>query len=413
MKTALIIFVITYALISVRGGKRIKISRSNAALLGGVAMILFGVVSLTSAFESINFNLIFLLLGMMSLAIGLEYCGLFEIISNRVTSKVPPGPKLLAVVMALSAMFAALIMNDATALLLTPVVIRACMSLDADPLPYLMGTMMGANIGSLSTAVGNPKNAFIVSESGISFIDFTLHQLPIVLISLPIVFFILAMVFRKRLKAKVITENNDDEVLNLDKTRLIFLSIVSIFTFIGFILSSMLGISLCIPAVIAGLISVAVILSKDRKRTKWIIHKIDWHIPVFFIGLFILMDGVATSGLLDKIADLIPGFGPGEIPSYAATSALVLLLANLISNLPAIVLIINIVPQTDMFFYTLSASATLAGNATLLGSACNIIVSEKAAAKGIDINFWKHMSIGIPVTFITIAIQLLVHSVIF
>lgn len=272
---------------------------------------------------------------------------------------------------------------------------------------------MGANIGSLSTAVGNPKNAFVVSESGISFIDFTLHQLPIVLISLPIVFFILAMVFRKRLTAKVITENNDDEVLNLDKPRLIFLSIVSIFTFIGFILSSMLGIPLCIPAVIAGLISVAVILSKDRKRTKWIIHKIDWHIPVFFIGLFILMDGVATSGLLDKIADLIPGFGPGEIPSYAATSALVLLLANLVSNLPAIVLIINIVPQTDMFFYTLSASATLAGNATLLGSACNIIVSEKAAAKGIDINFWKHMSIGIPVTFITIAIQLLVHSVIF
>ena len=77
------------------------------------------------------------------------------------------GPKLLAVVMLLSAMFAALIMNDATVLLLTPVVIRCCVSSNADPLPYLMGTMMGANIGSLSSAVGNPKNAFIVSQSGI------------------------------------------------------------------------------------------------------------------------------------------------------------------------------------------------------------------------------------------------------
>lgn len=158
MKTALAIFLVTYILISVSGSKRVKLNRPDAALLGAAAMILFGVVTLGSAFESINFNLIFLLIGMMTLAIGLEYCGLFEIISDKVTSKVPPGPKLLAVVMILSATFAALIMNDATVLLLTPIVIRCCISMDADPIPYLFGTMMAANIGSLSTAVGNPKN---------------------------------------------------------------------------------------------------------------------------------------------------------------------------------------------------------------------------------------------------------------
>lgn len=314
--------------------------------------------------------------------------------------------------MILSATFAALIMNDATVLLLTPIVIRCCISMDADPIPYLFGTMMAANIGSLSTAVGNPKNAFITSEAGLSFIEFTLHQLPIVLISLPVVFFILAAVFRKRLKAKVVTKNNDDEILEVDKPRLIIMAIVVILTFTGFILSSKFGIMLCIPAIFAGLVSAAVILTKDRKRSKWIVQRIDWHIPVFFIGLFILMDGVATSGLLDHIADFIPGFGPGETPSYAATSGFVALLANLVSNLPAILLIIKIIPQTDAYFYTLSASATLAGNATLLGSACNIIVSEKAAGKGIRISFLKHMAIGIPITFITIMIQLLVHSII-
>ena len=314
--------------------------------------------------------------------------------------------------MVLSATFAALIMNDATVLLLTPIVIRFCISMNADPLPYLFGTMMAANIGSLSTAVGNPKNAFISSEAGFSFIEFNLHQLPIVLISLPVVFFILVLVFRKRLKATVIIEDDDDEILEVDKPRLIIMTVITALTFISFVLSSKYGIMMCIPVVIAGSASAVVILSKDRKRTNWIVQKIDWNIPVFFIGLFIVMAGVNSSGLMDMIVNIIPGFGPGETPSFAATSGLVLLLANLVSNLPAILLIFSIVPQVDAYFYTLSASATLAGNATLLGSACNMIVAEKAAAKGIRVDFLKHLAIGIPITLVTILIQLTVHSII-
>ncbi len=230
------------------------------------------------------------------------------------------------------------------------------------------------------------------------------------MLSLLAVYMMLTVIFRKRLKAEVFTEYEEEEQRGVDRPRLVFLSAVTLITFAGFVMSSRLGIKMCVPAVAAGLISVIVILSKERTRVKWILGKINWRILFFIMGLFIVMSGVASSGLLDRIVDIMPGFGEGETPSFAATSGLVAVLANLISDLPTIILITDIVPQTDAYFYTLSAAITLAGNATLLGSACNIIVSEKAAASGIRINFWKHMAVGIPVTVVTIAIQLMVHS---
>lgn len=413
MITALIIFVITYALISIRGKTRVRIGRSTAALLGAAAMVIFGVVSPSSALGSINYNLILLLLGVMALSIGLEYCGLFEIISNWLSFNFAPGPKLLGMVMVLNALVGALVMNDAAALLLTPVVIRCCASMNTDPIPYLMGTMMAANIGSLATAIGNPKNAYIVSEAGLSFLEFTLYQLPVVLLCLPAAYIMLLLIFRKRLTAFSVTEVGEKEDIPIDRPRLYFLLAVSAITFVGFAISTGIGMPMFVPAVIAGMIAVLVVMSKNWKRIRWMFARIDWHVLLFLIGLFVVMKGVADSGLLGVIADLMPGFGEGETPTLAATAGFIAILSNLVSNVPAVILIFGMVPQTESYMYTLAAASTLAGNATLLGSACNIIVSEKAAAKNIKINFWKHMAVGIPITVVTIMIQLAIHSLMF
>lgn len=412
MITALLIFVITYALISVRGNRKLKIGRTGAALLGAAAMIIFSVVSPMMAVDSINYNVILLLLGMMALVAGLEYCGLFEIISDWLMSRHHAGPKLLGVIMCLNALLAALVLNDAVVLLFTPIIIRCSASLKADPVPYLVGTMISANIGSVATAIGNPQNAYVVSESGISFIQFLVNQLPVALVCLPVAYFMLLIFFRKRLAATVVTDLDDEEHIAVDKTRLGILAGVALLAFIGFAVSGPLGIMICVPALIAGAIAVAVILSKDVKRGKWVLHRIDWSILLFFVGLFVLMKGVQASGLLGNIADIVPGFGSGESPTLMATAGFSAIVSNLVSNVPAVMLLSGMIPQTDAFWYTLAASSTLAGNATLLGSACNIIVAEKAAAKGIKIDFWKFMAIGIPITVVTIVLELVVHSII-
>ncbi len=412
MITALLIFVVTYALISVRGNRKLKIGRTGAALLGAAAMIVFGIVSPTMAVGSINYNVILLLLGMMALVAGLEYCGLFEIISDRLISKYHAGSKLLGVIMCLNALLAALVLNDAVVLLFTPIIIRCCASLKADPVPYLVGTMISANIGSVATAIGNPQNAYVVSESGISFMQFLANQLPVALVCLPVAYVMLLIFFRKRLSATVVTDLDNGERIPVDKKRLGILIVVSLSAFVGFAVSGPLGIMICVPALIAGAIAIAVILSKDVKRGKWVLHRIDWSILLFFVGLFVLMKGVQASGLLGSIADLVPGFGTGETPTLMATAGLSAIVSNLVSNVPAVMLLSGMIPQTDAFWYTLAASSTLAGNATLLGSACNIIVAEKAAAKGIKIDFWKFMAIGIPITVVTIVLELVVHSII-
>lgn len=412
MITALLIFVVTYALISVRGNRKLKIGRTGAALLGAMAMIIFGVVTPMMALGSINYNVILLLLGMMALVVGLEYCGLFEIISDWLISRFTAGPKLLAAIMCLNALLAALVLNDAVVLLFTPIIIRCCATLKADPVPYLVGTMISANIGSVATAIGNPHNAFIVSESGITFIEFAANQLPVALVCLPVAYVMLLLFFRKRLSATVDTDSDGEERMAIHRFRLGILMVVAFLAFVGFAVSGPLGIPMSVPALIAGAIAIIIVISKDTVRIRWVVHRIDWSILLFFVGLFILMKGVEVSGLLGDLTELIPGFGQGESPTMASTAGLAALLSNLVSNVPSVVLLSGMIPQTDAFWYTLAASSTLAGNATLLGSACNIIVAEKAASKGIKIDFWKFMVIGIPITVVTILLELAVHSII-
>ena len=122
--------------------------------------------------------------------------------------------------MCLNALLAALVLNDAVVLLFTPIIIRCCASLKADPVPYLVGTMISANIGSVATAIGNPQNAYVVSESGISFMQFLANQLPVALVCLPVAYVMLLIFFRKRLSATVVTDLDNGERIAVDKKRL-------------------------------------------------------------------------------------------------------------------------------------------------------------------------------------------------
>lgn len=212
--------------------------------------------------------------------------------------------------------------------------------------------------------------------------QFIVHQLPVTLVCLPAAYVMLLLFFRKRLTAFVITDIRENKRITVDKGRLLFLLAVTGVTFVGFAISGPLGIMMCVPAMIAGAISIIVILTKDKERLKWAFQRIDWGILLFFIGLFIIiMKGVGVSGILGAIAELIPGFGQGETPTSASTAGFVAIISNLVSNMPSVILIFNLIPQTEAFWYTLAASSTLAGNATLLGSACNIIVAEKLRQK--------------------------------
>lgn len=194
---ALFIFVLTYALISVRRIRGVSIERPAAALFGAFLMIIIGILPTDEVLGAIDLNILALLLGMMIIVSCLEITGLFDRASQLLVTKCGDMFTFLWVSMGVTALLSALILNDTVVLMFTPIIIKVCRSIDANPVPFLIGEALAANIGSVATAVGNPQNAYIVIRSGITFPDFAMALTPLAIISLVIAITIVAVVFKK------------------------------------------------------------------------------------------------------------------------------------------------------------------------------------------------------------------------
>ncbi len=410
---ALVIFILTYLFIAVNKTPWYEIKRSYVALAGGLLMLLAGALTLDRAFDSIDFKVIFLLLGMMCVVAGLEYTGFFSLLSDILMKHSSPGPKLLLSVMVLSAFTSAIALNDAVVLMFTPIVIRCCHNLKVNPVPYLIGLMISANIGSIATAVGNPQNAYIASYSGMSFTEFSLYSIPIAIICLIVSYIMLALMFRGSLSHLKYTEVPVDDDSKRDRPRLIIMIILLIATFAGFMLTGICDFELYQVALVSGALSLVIVMTSSPKDAVWVAKRVDWHILLFFIGLFILIGGAFDSGLITDFIEDIALFSEGT-PNPLGLSVFTVILSNLVSNVPAVMLTAQIMPSADtMTWIVLAASSTLAGNMTLLGSAANIIVAERSERYGIRVDFVRHMLIGILVTVVTVAVMLLCIAVLF
>ena len=410
---ALVIFILTYLLIAVNRTPWFEIKRSYVALTGGALMLVVGALSLDQAWDSIDFKVIFLLLGMMCVVAGLEYTGFFNMLSNMMMRHSSPGPKLLLSVMFLSAFTSAIALNDAVVLMFTPIVIRCCHNLKVNPIPYLIGLMISANIGSIATAVGNPQNAFIASYSGMTFAEFSKYSIPIAVVCLFLSYAMLVLMFRGSLTHLSYTEVNIDEDPVIDRPRLTAMIILVIATFAGFMLTGICDFELYQVALAAGAVSLVIVMSSSLRDAVYVAKRVDWHILLFFIGLFVLIGGAFDSGLITDITGDLGLFTDGT-PDPLGLSVFTVILSNLVSNVPAVMLTAQMFVSADtMTWIVLAASSTLAGNMTLLGSAANIIVAERSERYGIRIDFVRHMVIGTIITVATVAVMLLCIALMF
>ena len=414
MIAALIVFIVTYLLIAVNRTPWYRLKRSDVALIGAVGMIIVHALSIDEAADSIDFKVIFLLLGMMTLVAGLEFAGFFTVVSNWLLRSSGSGAKLLATIMLSSAILSAIALNDAIVLMFTPIVIKCCRRIKVNPIHYLVGLMMSANIGSIATPVGNPQNAYIVSRTGIDFLEYSLYSIPISFCCLIITYLILLLIYRKKLMQPAVISEDDEEMRKIDGFRLEIMIGILCATFIGFILTGFYDFELYHVAIVSGIASAIVILSGSIWNAGWLAERIDWSILLFFIGLFVLIGGASHSGLISDFSSYIPGFGEGETPDNLKLSIYTVVLSNLVSNVPAVMLISEMMPATDlMLCIVLAAASTLAGNTTLLGSAANIIVAERSEKYGVRIDFFRFMAVGIIVTVATIAVMLICVNLMF
>jgi len=435
---AFAVFLITYALISIRRFPKIKIERPAAALIGAALMIVLGVVAPSDAISAINLDIVLLLVGMMILVAGLELCGFFEWVSLRMIRYSKNQFTFLVLTMVVTGVLSALVLNDTIVLLFTPIIIRTCRLLKSNPVPFLVAEAMAANIGSVATAVGNPQNAYIATKAGISFVDFSVRLAPVAAVCMLVAIAILYLIYRKEInrgsaqefRRKILDEGwtmFQEEIVKGDsaamsglrkmrenKAGLYALLLITAGTFTAFVASHVIDAPIAMVAFLGGVVALFVVPIVSKVKAKDMLNGVDWSIILFFVGLFIVLRGVRDSGLLTEIKDFFPGFGDGDLPKIEWLTALSALLSNLVSNVPAVMLLSELIPisETDLWL-ALASSSTLAGNATILGAAANVIVAEKAEGMGVEVDFWRFTLVGFPVALATLFVSTLMLLVLF
>jgi Na+/H+ antiporter NhaD/arsenite permease-like protein len=396
---AALIFVLTYILISVQKVPGIKLDRTSGVSIGAILMVLAKVITLDEAYRFIDLNTVAFLLGMMILIAYLSISGFFELIASWIVRVSGNTSRMLSLVILLSGILSALFVNDTICLLFTPIILSASKSIRVNPTPFLIAVATASNIGSVATVTGNPQNMFIGVRSHIPFITFLVKMFPISFVGLFFNYGLIKLFYGKEISRKV-TFDPEVQEFKVNKPLLI----KSLFVLLAVFGLFIYGVSYPFAALLCG----ALILLIGIVEPRLVFHEVNWTLLLFFAGLFVVMGGVEKSGLSEILFEKAsPLFGLSSWKGILGISGVILILSNLVSNVPAVMLFashINIFPNPQNGWLVLAMASTLAGNFTLIGSVANLIVVEIAKEGGFTISFWEYFKVGALLTVITILI---------
>jgi Na+/H+ antiporter NhaD/arsenite permease-like protein/uncharacterized membrane protein (UPF0127 family) len=401
--TALIIFIITYIFIGLRQIPRIRIDRPAGALVGAVLMVVAGVLTLDQAFAAIDMHTLLLLLGMMIITVYLRTAGFFELMADKILSLSRTPFQLLIFVVLSSGLLSALFVNDTICLLYTPIVLEVTAQLGVNPMPYLLALATSSNIGSVMTVTGNPQNMLIGIYSKIPYLSFLGGLFPVALAGFVVCIGVIRFMYRKEMGAKAFPSRPVIPPYQVRKALLVKSLLVCLAVLVSF--------SLGRPYSLTAATGAVALLLIGRVRTERILEGVDWTLLAFFAGLFVVMHGVEESGLAEAaikwIGDLSVLAPVGQIAGLSLVSVV---LSNVVSNVPAVMLLKPLTLSlggSKIIWLALAMSSTLAGNLTLIGSVANLIVVQQARRK-VEIGFMEYFRVGALITAITVAIGVLI-----
>ncbi|BAZ27552.1 arsenical pump membrane protein [Kalymmatonema gypsitolerans NIES-4073] len=364
----------------------LRMNRATIALVGSAFLIALGVLRLQEAWDAIDATTIVFLLSMMVVNANLSFAGFFPRALSVLLSFTRSPLGLLIALTFSSGILSAFFLNDTLALIFTPLTLSLTEALSLNPIPYLLALAGATNVGSVASLSGNPQNILIGSFSGIRYIDFLRALAPVAVIGLTIQVGLLWLLYPE------VRSTQPSEQLLLGKARIfkpLYQKTIIITT--GLLIAFAAG----LPLAVSALVAAALLLITRRIKPQRILKEVDWNLLVMFSGLFILTKATQKLNLLQPF-------------TYAANSSAGLvsvtaILSNLISNVPAVLLLQPLIPKDDtQSWLLLAAGSTLAGNLTLFGSVANLIVVEAATELGYKLTFWEHLRFGLPLTVLTL-----------
>ena len=389
------IFLASYLVFAIGRFPGTKIDRPAAAVIGAALMFAFRVISPAVGIRSINYSTIVLLASMMLIVSSLHLAGFFEWIAGLVVKFVSPSHLLPGVIFT-SGILSAVLVNDVVCLVMTPLLLNICRQFSKRPVPYLLALATASNIGSSATITGNPQNILIGSISGISYRHFLAVLAPVAVIGLFIDWMVLHWLYPNRDSAsglKAAPKNLQVSLVN--RRQLAFPLTILALVLAGFLAG--------LPPALVAAIGGAFLLIRRSVHPEEIYKEIDWPLFIFFIGLFLIIGAAEQAGVARQMLEIAERM---DLHNTWIFTGVVALLSNIVSNVPAVMLLKGLVPQfhnATQFWLLVAMASTLAGNLTVTGSIANIIVIEKARAE-VEITFKDYLRVGVPVTLVTLAV---------
>jgi Na+/H+ antiporter NhaD/arsenite permease-like protein len=400
---ALIIFVITYTGIIFTRLPWMNVDRPSAAFFGSVAMIVFGVLTFDEAISAIDFNTIALLLGMMIIITVLELDGFFTWLAAKTVSMAKNETRLLVIIVFTTGISSAFLVNDAVVLLYTPVVISICRASKLNPVPYLIAEILAANTGSAMTITGNPQNMLIGMSSGISYLSFLLHLMPVSIIGMVMICVIMKFLYPLNFRGNRPIQPVTAIAESVNTKSMRYSGIIFAVVIVMFFLSHLLHISIPVIA----LIGASLVLIFGRVKPSKVIKEVDWVLILFFACLFIVVKGVEKNGLLQAVIQSWQI--TGDMTGIGIIHGLSLFLSQIVSNVPYTIFMIPILSGADnIIWLALASASTIAGNATIIGAMANLIVIETAEKMNVTITFREFLRPGIITTLLTLLLSMAV-----
>lgn len=410
---AILIFASAYVLIAAEKW----VTRTAAALGGAALMLAIGVTDAHAAFfaeeTGVDWNVVFLLLGMMVIVSVMRETGVFEYLAIWAAKRARGRPfPLMVLLVLITAATSALLDNVTTVLLVAPVTILICQRIGLAVVPYLIAEVAASNIGGTATLVGDPPNIIIASRAGLSFNDFLVHLAPVVAVLLVVFIGLCRWMFADVFhadpdKVAELMALNEREAIR-DHRLLVQSLVILAVVLAAFVLHPVLHYA---PSVVA-LLGAGLLVAVTRVRTEQALQDVEWPTLAFFMGLFVMVGGLVNTGVLAGLSKLMAGFA-GDNP-LGFTGLLLWgsgVLSGVVDNIPYVASMAPVVSslvgpdgQPQVLWWALALGADLGGNATLIGASANVVVAGIAARNGVPIGFWRFTRYGLVITAVTLAI---------
>jgi Na+/H+ antiporter NhaD/arsenite permease-like protein len=415
---AIAVFVVAYVLIASD-----RVNKTLVALVGAAVVVVLGVVESADVFYShetgIDWDVIFLLLGMMIIVSVLRQTGVFEYIAVWSVKRAKGSPlRIMILLVLITASASALLDNVTTVLLIAPVTLLVCDRLAINPVPFLIAEVFASNIGGAATLVGDPPNIIIASRAGLTFNDFLVHLTPIVIIVIAVFIVLLPRLFRGSFD---VDPEHVADIMSLeereairDPALLVKCGIVLVMVFAAFIAHPVLHIG---PSIVALVGAGALILISKLERSDYL-ASVEWETLLFFAGLFIMVGALVKTGVVDQLAQsAIDATGGDALLTTMLILGVSAPVSGIIDNIPYVATMTPIVSElagsltdgTDpnVLWWALALGADFGGNLTAVGASANVVMLGIARRSDNSISFWEFTRKGAVVTVVSIVLSAL------